>query len=149
MMMKLEAVTPRAARWLPMQETPSANTYVGIIQTHHFFLRKYVILPRVSFPLRFNIKNQMLRLAQSDLLKPAYDFFFPQLSDGISMRCRRNTAQGGSFSRTNARTNLEAYGDKYFSLAWRENRDDTFFLPAEMDGRSKTEMRLAKKGKRA
>lgn len=97
MMIKLEAITPRAARWIPMQETPSANTHVGISQTHHFFLRNYVIFPRVSFPLRFNIKNQMLRLAQSNLLKPAYDFFSPQLSDTISMRCRRNTAQGGSF----------------------------------------------------
>lgn len=76
MMIKLEAVTPRAARWIPMQKTPSVNTYVGIIQTHHFSSASTSFCLEFLFALRFNIKNQMLRLAQSNLLKPAYDFFF-------------------------------------------------------------------------
>jgi hypothetical protein len=66
------------------------------------------------------------------------------------MRCRRNTAQGGSSRRTDARTNLEAHSNKVFLLLGENGELTTamtFFLPAEMDGRSKMEIRLAKKKK--
>lgn len=132
---KLEAVTPRAARWIPMQETHSINAYVGIIQTHRCSSANTSFCLEFLFPLRFNIKSQMLRLAQSNLVKPAYDYFLPQLSDRISMRCRRNTAQGGSLSRTNARTNLEAHGDNVFLLLGEKTAIDTFF-PSRRDGRT-------------
>lgn len=64
------------------------------------------------------------------------------------MRCRRNTAQGGSHSRTNARTNLEAHSDKVFLLLGEKTAMTLSSLPAEMDGRSKMDMRLAKKRKK-
>jgi hypothetical protein len=49
MMMKLEVVTPRAARWIPMQETLSVNAYVGKFQTHHFSSTDRSISPSSFF----------------------------------------------------------------------------------------------------